>query len=85
MQADTVLEKELRVPLLDLLIAGRGSNTGSDMNISNINAHLHLVTHFLQQGYTYFNKVTPPNNAMHYEPVYGSHFHSKHHAIALLI
>jgi hypothetical protein len=52
-QADMVLEKEFRLLHLDLTAARRLLPRQLGQRFSN---PTHTVTHFLQQGHTYFNK-----------------------------
>jgi hypothetical protein len=76
MQADRVLEKELRVLHLDLQGAGSNCATGQGLSIWDLKAHP-LVTCFLQQGHTYSNKATPSNTATSYGPkgaIYSNHY-----------
>ena len=63
MQADTVLEKELKILHLDPQAAGRECNTGQAW-ASETSEPTHLVTQFLQQSHTYSNKATPPTTLL---------------------
>ena len=69
MQADTVLEKELRVLHLDPQAAERRlCATPGTAWVYETSKSTPTVTYFLQQGNTYFNKAIPPNSAMPYGP-----------------
>ena len=60
-QADMVLEKELRILHLDLKAARKKTVfQASRRGVSNPTP---TMTHFLQQGHTYSNEATPPNSA----------------------
>jgi hypothetical protein len=48
---------------LDLQVAG------SELRYNETSKPTPPVTHFLQQGYTYFNKATSPNSAAPYRPM----------------
>jgi hypothetical protein len=55
MQADMMLEKEVRVLHLDRQAVGR--------ELAETSKPTFTVTYFPQQGHPYFNKTTPPNSA----------------------
>ena len=59
MQADMVLEKELRVLRLDLKQQEVNCVTGCGLSIYETLKPASTVTPFLQQGHTYSNKVAP--------------------------
>jgi len=69
LKADLVLEKELRVLQQ---AAGRESRRWAWLELLKPQSPP-LVTHFLQQGHTYYNEATPPNNATPSEST-GGHF-----------
>lgn len=55
--------------------------TESSLSTEDLKAHPPpTVTHLLQQGYTYFNDATTPNNAT----LFGGHFLSSHHTLSYL-
>jgi hypothetical protein len=73
-----VPEKDLRALHLDLKAAKRDSHLqaarrnfpfhiGRSLNIRNSKL-IPTVTHFLQQGNTYSNKVIPPNSVTSHRP-----------------
>jgi hypothetical protein len=59
-QADMVLEKELRVLHLDPKAERREL---SSRQLGRVSKPTPKVAHILQQGHTYFNKTTAPNSA----------------------
>ena len=65
----TVLEKELRVLHLNLKATGHELRHWHGLSIYETSKPTPTVTHFLQQGHTYLNEVTPPNSATPYEIV----------------
>ena len=66
MQADMVLEKELRVRYLGLQAAEGAVYYTGVTRTQETSKPAPIVTHFLQQGHTYSNKTTPPNSAIPY-------------------
>lgn len=83
MQTDRVLEKEQRVPHLDL------QATGSELShcvtsIYDTIKPTFIVTHFLQEVYAHPNKYTPPTNTttvgLSFKPIsLWSHTYANHH------
>ena len=58
-QADMMLEKELRVLLLYLETAEEGCHNGPGMRTYKTSKPAPAVAQFLQQAYTYCNQATP--------------------------
>ena len=73
MQADMVLEKELRVRYLGLQAAEGAVYYTGVTRTQETSKPAPIVTHFLQQGHTYSNKTTPPNSTPPYRPSIHSH------------
>ena len=70
MSVDMVLEKELRRLHLDPKAAEiTVCHTNHSLSKGDLKAHP-TVTHFLQQGHTYFVKSTPPSSATPYEAIF---------------
>jgi hypothetical protein len=64
LQEDMVLEKELRVLLLDLQVAVR-ELCATEPRLKHLRPQSQFP-HFLQQGYNSFNKAMPPNSTNSY-------------------
>jgi len=65
------LEKELKILHLDPQAAG---DCATLETLENESSKFTLtVIHFLQRGYTYFYKTTPPNSAIPYRPSIQTH------------
>jgi hypothetical protein len=71
MQADLMLEKELRILYLDLK-GETVSHIEYSRSIGDLRA-TSTVTHFLQKGLTYFKKAIPPNSVTAYGPSIQTH------------
>jgi hypothetical protein len=67
-QANMMLEKELRALHLDLKAARRRSLLHLPKFEHRPSKPTPTVTHFLQQGHTYFNKTRPPNDTTSHGP-----------------
>jgi hypothetical protein len=83
MQADMMLEKELRVLHLDLKSTRKyWLLPWAELN-HRTSEPTPKVTHFLQQGHTYSNKNTPPNSTpcrpIIQTQIYGSQTYSNHY------
>ena len=79
MQADMVLEKELRVLASWSHKQEEGlCLTGHGLSIYKSSKPASTVTHFLQQDHTYSNKATPPNSATPLEGYSLSNYHGQH-------
>ena len=65
MQANMVLEKELKVLHVDLQATGV-CLTRLGLSIHETSKNVSTVTYFFQQGHTYSNNSMPPNSATPY-------------------
>ena len=74
MQADTVLEKELRVLHLDMQATGSELRPWVSLEQRLPQSPSLKVTNFFQLGHTHFSKVTPPSSS---NP-FGGHYLPKH-------
>lgn len=75
MQAETVLESELRVLHLDLQAAEATMTLGVAW-VQETSKPTATVTHFPQQGQSYSKKATPSNSATPYGDDFLSNYHT---------